>query len=393
MHASQATTLLLISIGAFAVPLLSGRLKIPAAVGEILFGVLIGPFVLRGVVKSPFFDFLSDFGFAYLMFLAGLELNFQKLERRGHRVLILAAAIAVLIFGAAFATAHYRRWPPFLAVVLGAMSIGILLVALKETGSAQSDSGQTLILIGSAGEFLTILSLTFFNISHRSGLGLPFLLEVSKLILVFLIAYMVLKTLRLLVWWYPRQFSRLVEEDDPSEIGVRAGLALMIAFVAISSLLGVEMILGAFMAGALFSFVFRERGILDTKMASIGQGFFIPIFFIHVGVSFNLGAIRGKGPISLVGQLLLLSLLVKAVPTLLLLLERFRIRELLTAIFLMSSPLTILVAIATVGMDLGIIDNTMNASIILLAVISSMVYPTFFKWIFKKSIRQNPAQA
>lgn len=391
MHISQSITLLVISIGAFVVPLLSGRLGIPAAVGEIAFGMLAGPFALHIVTPGPSFDFLSDFGFVFLLFLAGLDLDFKRLERRGLRSWFVCLALPMLVFGTGFLVVRWRHWPVFLALVLAAMSIGILSVTLREAGLAQSDAGQTLILIGSAGEFLTILVLTYYNISHRFGFGLPFWREVAKLALIFVLAYFVLKILRLLVWWYPHQFSRLVEKDDPSEIGVRACLALMIAFVAISAMLSVESILGAFLAGALFSSVFREKGILEVKLASLGQGFFIPIFFIHVGVSFDLAAIHGVAILLLIGQLMALALLTKTIPGLLLIAERMQVRILFGSTLILSSSLTILVAIATVGKRLGVIDDQMQAAIILLAVISSLLYPTLFKWIVAKpvSLRQS----
>lgn len=386
MDTSQSITLLLISFGAFAVPLVSGRIGVPAAVGEIVFGILVGPHLLRLVAESPLFDFLAEFGFVFLMFLAGLELNFGKLERRGSSVIVTSSAVALAVFIFAFTIAFYRNWPLFLGVIPAAMSIGILIVALKETGIAQSDAGQTLILTGSAGEFLTILLVTFYNIFFRHGFGLNFMGELLKLAGVFVVTYIVLKSLRLLVWWYPTSFERIVEVHDASEVGVRAGLALMIAFVAISALLGVEEILGAFLAGALFSFVFRERGILETKLAGIGQGFFIPIFFIHVGTSFDLAAVLSPGIGSLVLELLIASLAVKVVASLFLKFERLTLREAVSGALLLSAPLTILVAIATIGSDLGVIDEFTNAAIILVAVLSSVIFPTIFKLLARQNV-------
>ncbi len=278
MDITQAITLLVISLGAFVVPLLSGRVGVPAAVGEIAFGMLVGPFVLGVVAETEFFGFLAEFGFAFLMFLAGLELDFANLERKGGRVLWLSLGVASLTIGLAFLAAVRMGWSPFWGIVLGATSIGLVLVTLRETGAARSDFGQTVILVGSIGEFLTIIIATLYNIVFRFGFGLAFIGELVRLVSVFVVAYLVLRTLRLLVWWFPSQFSRMIDIEDTSEVGVRAGMALMIAFVAVSELLGMEAILGAFLAGALFSFVFREKGILETKLAGIGHGFFIPVF-------------------------------------------------------------------------------------------------------------------
>ena len=292
--------------------------------------------------------------------------------------------VSVSVLGLAFFTAYQRGWSPFFGIVLGAMSIGIVLVSLRETGAARSDFGQTIILVGSIGEFLTMIIATFYNIVFTFGFSVAIVGEVFRIGAVFAVAYLVLKILGLLVWWYPAGFSRMIEIEDPSEIGVRAGLALMIAFVAISELMGMEAILGAFLAGALFSFVFREKGILETKLAGIGQGFFIPVFFIHVGVSFNLGALRSPEIIPLLIQLLVLSFLVKAIASLLLVIMRFGLRQLAGAALLLATPLTLLVAIATLGLELGALTELESATIILAALISGLVFPTLFKLIVPK---------
>ena len=121
MEVSQAITLLVISIGAFVVPLLSGRLGVPAAVGEIVFGMLVGPYLLGIVSETEFFGFIAEFGFAFLMFLAGLELDFTSLERRGKHLVAVSVLVSVSVLGLAFFTAYQRGWSPFFGIVLGAM--------------------------------------------------------------------------------------------------------------------------------------------------------------------------------------------------------------------------------------------------------------------------------
>lgn len=379
MDVTQAVTLLAISLGAFGVPLLSGRVGVPAAVGEIAFGIMAGPFVLGIVSENEFFGFLAEFGFAFLMFLAGLELDFANLERKGRKLFWMSLAVASLTTGLAFLAAFRMGWSLFFGIVIGATSIGLALVTLRETGAARSDFGQTVILVGSIGEFLTILIATLYNIVFRFGIGFAFLMELLRVVTVFAIAYLVLRTLRLLVWWFPSQFSRMIDIEDPSEVGVRAGLALMIAFVAVSELLGMEAILGAFLAGALFSFVFREKGILEAKLSGIGHGFFIPVFFIYVGVSFNLDALGEREIYPFLAQILGLCVVVKAIASLPLFMLRFRVRQVVGAALLLSTPLTLLVAIAALGLELGALNELENATIILVAILSGLLFPTTFR--------------
>jgi Kef-type K+ transport system membrane component KefB len=171
----------------------------------------------------------------------------------------------------------------------------------------------------------------------------------------------------------------MIDTEDTSEIGVRAGLALMIAFVAVSELLGMEAILGAFLAGALFTFVFREKGILETKLAGLGHGFFIPVFFIYVGVSFNLGALREPEIYPLLSRILGLLLAIKLLASIPLIALGFTVRQVLGASLLLATPLTLLVAVAAIGLDLGALTELENAGVILVAVLSALLFPTLFK--------------
>lgn len=381
---ASAITLLVISLGAFLVPLVSGRLGVPAAVGEIVFGLLVGPYVLGVVEETEFFAFLAEFGFAFLMFLAGLELDFTNIERRGSRLLLISAAVTIVVVGLSFGSAAVMGWPPFFGIVLSAMSIGIVLVSLRETGQVRAPFGQTVILAGSVGEFVTIILMTVFNIVYASGFGIAFVVEILRLAAVFFLAYMVLRVLKLMVWWFPAYFTRLIAIEDPSEVGVRAGLALMIAFVSIAELMGMEAILGAFLSGALFSFVFREKGILETKLASIGHGFFIPVFFIYVGVEFNLSELGTVEIYPLLAQILLLSLAIKTVASSVLGAADFGLREIAGASLLLSTPLTLLVAIAAIGLDLGALTELESSAVILTAVVSGLLFPTAYKAIGRK---------
>jgi Kef-type K+ transport system membrane component KefB len=160
---------------------------------------------------------------------------------------------------------------------------------------------------------------------------------------------------------------------------VRASLALMLAFVAVAALLGVETILGAFLAGALFSFVFREKHVVEQKLSSIGFGFFIPIFFIDVGMSFDLGGLTGAAVWSELGFVAGASLLAKILPCLLLLAAGLRFRETLGSGVLLAAPLTLLVAESRIGLEVGAIDATTSLTIVLFALLGGIAFPTSFR--------------
>jgi Kef-type K+ transport system membrane component KefB len=154
----------------------------------------------------------------------------------------------------------------------------------------------------------------------------------------------------------------------------------MLGFATLAAWVGIESILGAFLAGILFTFVFRETGYLETKLVALGQGFFVPLFFINVGVSFDWSVV--EDPLALASMVILfaaLSFLTKLVPSLLLLALRIPLRAVLAGSLLLATPLTLLVAIAALGSQTGAIDEATNAGIVLLAIVSSLLFPTVSK--------------
>ncbi len=383
MQAQEAISLLVLALGAFTIPLFMGRIGIPAAVGEILFGVLIGPHVLGINQKDEFTTFLAEFGFAVLMFLVGLELDFSRIERGGLKGIALAAGVAGLIFAISAGITLWLGLPIYMLLAFGAVSVGILLVTLSDMRMTKTPAGQTMIFVGSLGEFLTIILLTGFGLYYEHGLGFDLIVEMAKLATIFIAAYAVLVILRTLIWWHPDRFARLVAARDPSEVGVRAGMAMMLVFVALASFMGIEAILGAFVAGALFSFVFREKGILETKLSSIGFGFFIPIFFIWVGTEFNLPAVMRLEILPLLGLFMLVSLATKVAASLPLMLGGLSLAEAVGAGVILSAPLTLLVVIARIGLEVKVIDETTSGAIVLMAIVTAVIVPVLFRLVVR----------
>ena len=351
MELAEALALVVFYSGAFLMPLVASRIHVPAAVAEILFGLAIGAVGL--VHESVSTNFLAELGFLYLMFLVGMEIDFNRIEREGRKTVILAFVVASLVLATAAFIAARLEMPPFMALVIGAMSVGVLLVALVEADASKTRWGQILLLVGSIGEFLTLLTLTGYHLVHQHGIGYELGVAAFQVLLLFVVALVLLALMRLAVWWFPHSFQRWVREEDPSELGVRFGFVLMLGLAALAAWVGLEAILGAFLAGMLFAYVFRETGVLEMKLVALGQGFFVPIFFINVGVTFEWSAL---GDVSTVGRALVVlgvaSLVSKVVPSILLLLLGLRLRAVTAGAFLLATPLTLLVAIAALGHEM-----------------------------------------
>ncbi|MFN2149244.1 MAG: monovalent cation:proton antiporter family protein [Anaerolineales bacterium] len=391
MEHNPFAALLLITGLALVVPILATRVRriaLPIVVGEILAGVIIGRSGFNLIEPSPILDFLSEFGFAYLMFLSGLEVNFQLLIPDSPRQALdprKPLAQAVLIFlgtlglalGFSAGLHHFGlvESPLLMALILSTTSLGVVVPVLKERQLIGSDFGQVMLVSASVADFATLLLLTLVIAIRSKGLTLDLLL-IPLLLVLFILAVRLVQR-----YGRGRFLLRLLREvsSATAQIRIRGAFALMVAWVVLAEALGVEVILGAFLAGAIAGLVADiDDDAAQEKLDAIGYGFFIPIFFIMVGVEFNLAALfESPRAILLVPLLAGAAYLVKLVPALLLRLN-YSWRESLAGGMLLASRLSLIIAAASIALSLDLINDAINAAVILLAVISVTLSPLAF---------------
>ena len=162
-------------------------------------------------------------------------------------------------------------------------------------------------------------------------------------------------------------------------MGIRATLALLFVFVGVAVALNIKPILGAFMAGALFAYVFRDTGELEARLSGIGYGFFIPIFFINVGVNFPLGELSDGSVLGKAVALIGIAVAAKLIPALFLMLRGFSFREAAAAGVLLAGQLSVIIALAGFGVQLGLIDEGLEAGVILLVGVTAIASPIVFR--------------
>ena len=364
-----------IAVFAFMIPILSDRIGVPAVVGEIICGVIIGRSVLglfTGEEEGK--AFLSSFGFIFLMFLVGLEIDFSQVEVHGAKLFVFGSFTFLLTLAISIFLTHQLGYGFYMALVLSTSSVGLIVPMLREQGLLKSEFGQTIIISAFVADFTTMLLLTVHTLYYEEGMTWGMVL----IALVFVLFFAVYYVGKHAIWHYPERLSKWFKSDHPSEIGVRASFALLLVFVVLSDIVGVEAILGAFLAGVILSILFRGGTVLEQKLYGIGYGFLIPIFFINVGMQFDLRALLTGGGFYLVPLLLLIAFVVKIVPSLLFLIK-YSLKESIAAGVLLSSRLSLIIAVAAVGMELGLIDTAMGSAIILLAIITSICCPTIFR--------------
>ena len=379
----SALPLLLIGLGAFTLPLIAGRLRLPAVVLELVFGLLIGPvfhLVQAGTADAEFIELLAELGLLLLMFLAGFEIDFERLERQGAGPLITGLGMFGLFlaagwFGFAFLNPASTNEHIFLTLLTSAASLGIVIPALRATGRSGSRQGQLTIVSAIIAEFGSATLIVFFGVLVASGGGW----RLMSVPVLFAVMATVLAIMRRAAWWYPERFERLFAADDPDEMGIRASLALLFVFVSISLALGVEAILGAFLAGALFAYVFRNIEELETRLSGFAYGFFIPVFFINVGVGFPLDQLREPGVLTRAFLLIGIAIAIKIVPALLLALRGLTVREAVGSGVLLAGQLSVIIALAEFGVELGVLDQGLEAGAILLVGVTAILSPVVFR--------------
>jgi Kef-type K+ transport system membrane component KefB/Trk K+ transport system NAD-binding subunit len=396
MEESQSFVPLLIVVAlAFFVPLVLSRFKrlsLPVVVGEILAGIVVGDSGLRLVSHEPMLEILSLLGFAYLMFLSGLEVDFDAILPRPDtwrgswkERINNPLSLGMLTFALTIGLALLSAWglvmldaaddPYLMALILSTTSLGLVMPVLKERGLTNQPYGQSLLVAAVIADFATMLLVSIYVVLHTQGLSLNLLL-VLILFGVFGTAY---RLARLAHRRFPGlNFLESVSEAT-AQIDVRGAFAVALAFIALAQGLGVEMILGAFLGGALISLLAdRKSTDLYHRLDIIGYAFFIPIFFIMVGIRFDLASLLSSPrTLLLVPLLLVLAYGIKLASALTYRLNRSW-RETLAAGALLSSRLSLIIAVSAIGLDLGSIDAATNAAIILVAIVTSTASPLIF---------------
>jgi Kef-type K+ transport system membrane component KefB len=372
--------LLLILAVAFAVPFLLGlfpRLLLPSVVLEIIAGIVIGPSVLGLVEVDQTVEVVALIGLAFVLFLGGLEIEFGKLRGRVLRLTLLGFALSfaiALLVSLGLEAAGLVDTPLLIAIILCATSLGVLIPVLKDAGQIASTFGQLIIAAATVADFGAIILLTIF-FSGEGGTGSTLLLLGSLLVLaavIFAVARGAERSMRI-----RDDLVRL--QDTTAQIRIRAALALFVGFAAAAEALGLEVILGAFVAGAVISLVDRDEVMTHPdfrrKLEAVGFGFFIPAFFVASGVRFDLEALTGSASSVLMVPIFLAALVAaRGLPALL---YRGAIDGRHTAIagLMQATSLPFIVAATAIGLELGLIDAAGSAALIGAGLLSVLMFP------------------
>jgi Kef-type K+ transport system membrane component KefB len=376
----EFTNLLIVVAVGFSAPFLLGLapgLRFPAVVLEIVAGIIVGPAVLGWVEIDEPVRVLSILGLAVLLFLAGLEIEYEKLRGRVARLagggFILSFAIAIAI-GLLLKATDTVGDGLFVAIVLSATSLGVVIPVLKDSGNIETGFGQLVVAAASIADFATIILLTLFFSGEASSTTSTLLLLGSFFVLTALLGLAIAEVEHL-----GRVRDALLRlQDTTAQIRIRGAFVLMVGLTALATNLGLELILGSFLAGGVLKLVDRDTMMthpqLREKLEAVGFGVFIPVFFVATGVAYDLDALGEPSTLVQVPIFLAAMVVVRGLPALL---YRGELgdRKTLVAALLQATSLPFIVAATAIGIELGAIEPGTAAAFIAAGLLSVVVFP------------------
>ena len=372
-------TLVLVPAIAVAAPLLVRGLArwvaIPLVVFEILLGLLLGPAVLGWIVPDDFVQFLSEFGLAMLFFVAGNEIDFAAIRGRP----ITRAAIGwiislVVAFSIAVTFAIHPSAAVFIAIALTSTALGTIMPVLRDSGDLKTPFGVAVIALGAVGEFGPLLAISIF-LGGRSPLIGALVLAAFALVAAGAI------------WMAARGVGRRMHRiitatlHTSGQFAVRLVVLVLVALVALSVILDLDMLLGAFTAGVLYRLLLSgaprpDVEIVEGTIEALGYGFLVPIFFIYTGVTFVLAALfANPWTIALLALGVVMLLVVRGLPSLLAAPPGSSRRDLVATAFFGATGLPIIVAVTAIGVDQGDLPSGTAAALVGAGMLSVLAFP------------------
>ena len=352
-------------------------LRIPSAVAEIVLGILVGPSGFGWIHVDRPLAILSTLGLALLLFLAGIEIDALRLRHGMRRIgvaYLLSVGLAVAVALAISQVEHIES-PLFVAFALASSTVGLIVPILRDANQTETRFGQLALAGASVGEFGAILLLSLFFSGHASSTG-------SRLVLLGLFgALVVTATIALsgLSRWTRAAATLAQLERTSAQLGIRLAMAVLVGFAALATALGLETILGVFIAGLVLRMVDREEHLIHSvfrlKIEAIGYGFLVPVFFVTSGMELNFRALfLYPRHLLLVPAFVIALLIVRGLPAAVYRDELGGRRSIALGL-LRATSLTVPVIAASLGHSLHIFDDATASALVVAGVLSVVLFP------------------
>jgi Kef-type K+ transport system membrane component KefB len=372
----SASFLVIVATAAIAgliVTILGPRLAIPVVVVEILLGILIGPQV-AGIAKlDPATQFFGNLGLGMLFFFAGYEINFERIEGEPLKLGAIGWVISLLLayaLAGALEAGHIVVSGLYTGSAMATTAIGTLLPILRDAGELRTRFGPYLLAAGAVGEFGPILLVTLvLSTGHPLH---------EALILMFFVALAVITgVLAVRTAWRGWPLLERTFETS-SQLAVRLAVVLVFGLVALATQLGLDLLLGGFVAGMITRLALRghELDVFESKLTAVGYGFLIPFFFVTSGMAFNVDELVSD-PTALLKLPLFVALflVVRGVPAMLLYRSVLGLRDRSALAVFCATELPLVVAITTLAESTGAMRASTASALVGAAIISTLIFP------------------
>ena len=379
MDTVHISSLVLIPLIAALAPLLSAGLvpvvRIPIVVFEIMLGVLLGPSILGWVQPTEFVSSLAQFGLAMLFFLAGNEIDFERIRGRPLNRSVLGwliSLVAGVLTGVLLAPSVGAG--VFIGVALTSTALGTLMPVLRDAGEMRTPFGTAIIAIGAVGEFGPLVAISLFLSGRKVGVASAVL---AGFVLITAVAiYLAGKGTH-------HRMHRLITATlhTSGQFAVRLVVLLLTALVGLSLLLGLDMLLGAFAAGVLTKLLLsdatpKDSEAIESKLEGLGFGFLVPVFFINTGITFDLDSlISDPRALVLLPLFLILLLAVRGLPSLLGAPPGSAGADRRAIVLFGATGLPIIVAVTDIGVSDGTLPVGTAAALVGAGMLSVLLFP------------------
>ncbi|MDO4912651.1 MAG: cation:proton antiporter [Lactobacillus sp.] len=371
-------SLLLVIFLALVIPIAMARLNlnnIPTAVAEIVVGIIFGVSGFNWIESTYQLKFLSELGVTILIFLSGMEIDFDLLFKKSDNKVnplkvatqsFIGVTLMAVALAAVLAKLHLFNDVALATIIFMTVALGVVIATLKEKEILNKPVGQTILLTAVLGEVIPLLLLTIYASFHGG--------DTTKL---FLIVFLFLAAIILLVR-FKRPYQWFVQvTKSTTQLDVRLAFFLIFALVTVAETVGAENILGAFLAGMVMKLL-RPAEATSEKLTSIGYGFFIPIFFLKTGAALNLKNVLAHPNSLILLPILVLFLILAKFPVFLFYRNKFGNRNSFAGAFLIATTITIVLPTLTVARNLNVINQIQSDVFTLAAIIVCVLSPIVF---------------
>lgn len=365
-------TLLLLLTSAFIIlssPFFSKISKLPIASVEIILGAIAGYFGL--VSSNEMLKLVANIGFYFLMFLAGTEVNLKVFLNADKTILKKAFLYLFMLYALSIAITFGLDLNILFVILLPIMSVGLLSTLYKDYGKNENWLNISM-LIGTIGEIISIALLTFISSYLEFGLSLQLYLSIGYLTIFLVFCVAIYKFTDILFWWFPKIKIILMPQNDKQEQDIRLCMSLFISIISLMLWLKMEIAFGAFVAGIFIATFFDHKKDLTQRLSSVGYGFLVPIFFMHLGSTFKLNSLLSQDIIKYALYIAIAIIVLRFVSSIIFF-KFIGFKNSILITFSHSMPLTLLIATATIGYNSNYINYDEYSGFILASLFGAIL--------------------